>query len=167
MVGKIEVDNIEKKSKGKKEEKAQPPKKKPVKEEEPVAKAEPVVIPEPEIIPPVEEKAPETAIPAEDDRYIKTEFVVLSGPKQVGKIDVTQFEKKPASKETTSPDKSRPNRIDKKHRPRIQKKESVAPATHDIKGPDKNKSKIQKPKRNEPRPAPSEEDIDGIQPLSY
>jgi len=159
LVGKIEVDNLEKKPKGKKEEKVHPAKKHTVKkEEEPVAEKEPEIIPEPEVVPPVEEKAPETA-PAEDDRYIKTEFVVLTGPKQVGKIDVTQFEKKPAAKEEGGADKNRQNRGDKKHRPRIQKKESVTPATHEVKSPDKNRNKIQKPKRNEPRPAISEEDI--------
>ncbi|KAF5055594.1 Elongation factor 4 [anaerobic digester metagenome] len=159
LVGKIEVENIEKKTKGKKEEKEHPSKKHAAKKEEkPVVEKEPEIIPEPEVIPPVEEKAPETA-PAEDDRYIKTEFVVLTGPKQVGKIDVTQFEKKPAAKEEGGADKNRQNRGDKKHRPRIQKKESVTPAAHEVKAPDKNRGKIQKPKRNEPRPAISEEDI--------
>ncbi|HBG70117.1 MAG: translation initiation factor IF-2 [Bacteroidetes bacterium GWF2_43_63] len=159
LVGKIEVDNIDKKSKGKKEDRIQPAKKKPAKEDIPVAKKEPEIIPEPKVIPPVEEKAPEV-VPSDDERYLKTEFVVLTGPKQVGKIDVTQFEKKPAAKVESTPDKNRPTRIDKKHRPRIQKKEAVSPATPNvIKGPDKNKSKIPKPKRNEARPAPSEEDI--------
>ncbi|MGD9492674.1 MAG: translation initiation factor IF-2 [Bacteroidales bacterium] len=159
LVGKIEVENLEKKPKGKKEEKGHHSKKQTVKKEEPVVEKTPEITPEPEIIPPVEEKTQETVAPAEDDRYIKTEFVVLTGPKQVGKIDVTQFEKKPAAKEETGSDKNRQGRGDKKHRPRIQKKESVSPGSNDIKAPEKSKSRIPKPKRNEPRPVISEEDI--------
>lgn len=158
LVGKIEMDGFEKKSKGKKHEKEQPVKKKPAKKEEPVVEKAPEIVPESVIGPPLEEKSPEAA-PSVDERYIKTEFVVLTGPKQVGMIDVTQFEKKPLVKAEPTTDKNRPNRIDKKHRPRIQKKESVTPASPAFKGPDKAKSKIPKPKRNEPRPAVSEEDI--------
>lgn len=104
---------------------------------------------------PIEEKtnAPEKI--EDDDRYVKTKYQKLSGPKVVGSIDLKEIEKKPAKEE------DKPKAKDKKHRPRIhkQKKENIV-STQENKPVEKNRNKSQKGKKHESRPAISEEDIE-------
>ena len=89
----------------------------------------------------------------DEDRYVKTKYQKLSGPKVVGSIDLKEIEKKPA-KEEDKPKKER------KHRPRIhkQKKENVV-STQESKPVEKTR-KGQKGKKHDSRPVISEEDIE-------
>lgn len=103
----------------------------------------------------------EDVVPAEDDRYIKTQFTKLTGPKQVGTIDLKQFEKKPAKDGEKPGDKAK---LERKKRVRIQKKKEnpVAqnPTTENKDNQNKSKPRSLKFKKADSRPAISEEDID-------
>ncbi len=103
----------------------------------------------------------EEVVPAEDNRYIKPEFTKLAGPKHVGLIDLTQFEKKPAKVGEKPSDRAK---LERKKRARIQKKKETPvaqnPTTVNKDIQNKSKPRSLKFKKADSRPAISEVDID-------
>lgn len=169
LVGKIDI-NPENKTKEKKEEISEKQEPKEIeksaienvvvpeaeiqKEEIDVAKKEISSEPEKEKI--IKEKQEETDS-LNDDKYHKTEYITLTGPKVIDSIDLSKVYKKPSPKEEPKIEKNKQNKAEKKPRPRLPKKESVIPTTNEGKQPERNKK--QKQKKVEPRPVISEEDI--------
>ncbi|PKP04502.1 MAG: translation initiation factor IF-2 [Bacteroidetes bacterium HGW-Bacteroidetes-6] len=158
IVSKIDLQQFEKKksNKGKKEKpKEEVVAHENIKTEEP-EKTETTVVAED-----TSKTVEEPKTPEEDDRYIKTQFTKLTGPKQVGTIDLKQFEKKPAKDGEKPGDKAK---LERKKRARIQKKKET-PVSPNASGENKDNQNKSKPrslkfKKAEPRPAISEEDID-------